>query len=768
MSTHNLLRNPLVACLAGTLLAAFAGCPVGGGGGGLPDNGVDFLDSTDAVLGSTGRVRIFLLNPASGDTKVQLTSSNPAVVQVPGSVTVAASSIFADVEYSALSLGTVQITGTLDGTSDSVFVDVQPTIQLEPDSQTENLQTGATTSNFVSLNMTAPTDVVVDISSNNPAVVSVPPTLTIRAFSSGESLPITAAAEGSAIITASFGGTTQTTNVFVRSTPVLSFLSVSNTFQTGAVFDVFVGTDIILATDTIVTLSSTSPGVVNLPTSLTITAGSSGGSAQAVASAEGSTTITAQLGASTLADQVSVVTNPSVDFLFVQPDDRVVQGQPVTLSISLNASVASNADVLLTSNNPAVASVPAAVTIPIGNSSVNVPVTINSPGSVVMTATLGGSSRTQAISILAAASLTGISAPNRLLVGQSDTLRVFTDAAAQGDQVVTLTSTNPAVLAVPGTLNIPGGETGSLDVNIAGLATGTTTLTATLGASTQTLDVTVVDAPTLTSINLSSRVQTGLRSSLSIQTDVGPTTDTLITLTSTDPSVLAVPPTMLLQADNTFASIPMTAGSPGETLITATLGASGQSQLLIVVPAPTVTFVNPNPSGRLQTGVVGSIFASFDASSAADTVVAYTSNAAGVVSVNPSDLMTAGGTFSSSTFQAVAPGFATVTASAFGSSRSTLIEVVAAPTTVSVSFFPTPKIGHRTTCQVFVDAVLANATTVTLMQTNPAALQIPATVIIPANEDSVAFDVTGLANAATTVTATVGAISGNGTTTPVP
>lgn len=768
MSTHSLLRNPLVACLAGTLLAAFAGCPVGGGGGGLPDNGVDFLDSTDAVLGSTGRVRIFLLNPASGNTDVELTSSNPAVVQVPGSVTVAAGSIFADVEYSALSLGTVQITGTLDGTSDSVFVDVQPTIQLEPDSQTENLQTGATTSSFVSLNMTAPTDVVVDISSNNPAVVGVPPTLTIRAFSSGESLPITAAAEGSAIITASFGGTTQTTNVFVRSTPVLSFLSVSSTLQIGAVFDVFVGTDIILATDTIVTLSSSSQSVVNLPTSLTITAGSSGGSAQALASAEGSTTITAQLGASTLANQVSVITNPSVDFIFVQPNDRVVQGQPLTLNISLNASAASNAELTLTSSNPAVASVPAVVTIPVGNSSVNVPVTINSPGSVVMTAALGGSSRTRAISILAAASLTDISAPNRLLVGQSDTLRVFTDASAQGDQIVTLTSTNPAVLAVPETLNIPGGETGSLDVNITGLANGTTTLTATLGASTQTLDVTVVEAPTLTSINFSNRVQTGRRSSLSIQTDVAPTTDTLVTLTSTDPSVLALPPTMLLQAENTFASIPATAGSPGETLITATLGASGQSQLLVVVPAPTVTSVNSNSSGRLQTGVVGSIFASFDASSAADAAVAFNSNAAGVVSVDPTDLMTAGGTFSSSTFQAVAPGFATVTASAFGSSRSTLIEVVAAPTTVSVSFFPTPKIGHRTTCQVFVDAVLANATTVTLMQTNPAALQIPATVIIPANEDSVAFDVTGLANAATTVTATVGAISGNGTTTPVP
>jgi len=129
---------------------------------------------------------------------------------------------------------------------------------------------------------------------------------------------------------------------------------------------------------------------------------------------------------------------------------------------------------------------------------------------------------------------------------------------------------------------------------------------------------------------------------------------------------------------------------------------------------------------------------------------------------------TSGATFGSEAFTAITPGPLTITAAAFGSSRTASVEVVAGPSTLSISAFPPPVVGQTSSIQFFVDCVVAANTTITLSQTNPAALSLPATAVIPTGASFVAVDVTGLAAAATTITATLEALTDTETITPLP
>jgi len=82
-----------------------------------------------------------------------------------------------------------------------------------------------------------------------------------------------------------------------------------------------------------------------------------------------------------------------------------------------------------------------------------------------------------------------------LPLGGGDVLTVRTSANVPSNTAIGLSSSKPEVSAVPPSVVIPSGQK-SITVPVSGLALGDTTITATLGSSTATAEISVTDCPT--------------------------------------------------------------------------------------------------------------------------------------------------------------------------------------------------------------------------------------------------------------------------------
>jgi hypothetical protein len=517
-----------------------------------------------------------------------------------------------------------------------------------------------------------------------------------------------------------------------------------------------VGLNAIVAADTEVMLSSSTAGVLDVPASITIPAGGSSNSIAITALAEGSTTLMGQLGSSSRSQVVAVISSPVITS-FSGPSERVLLGVPQTLSVSLDAVVAEDTLVSLSSSDPGVASVPGDVIVLAGSSSsISVPLTTVAAGATTLTATLGASTRSRPLVVVTEPSITSINVPSKVLTGTSFDLTAFTDVPTPNDTFVNVTSSNPAVLPVPATLVIPAGSTSSLSVTVTALAAGATDITAQLGSSTRIDPLTVVDNPTLTFFSTNSRLQTGLLTTITIGADIDPITDSTIMLSSSDPAVISLPSSVILPAGNSQASFELLAGTPGGAFVTAQLGSSATVASMTVVTTPIFSGASA-PFNKTQVGAENSVSLSLDAAVAQDAPVTITNHHPGIITIQSSGLITRGGTFLSVPFTAVVAGFANVTFTTLGQSRTVTILTTTTPVINSLFASPVPVVGGAGALNISLDATVAADTVIMLSQTNPAALTLPTMAIIPANRSSTSVQINGLANAATTITATLGA-----------
>src|SRR5262249_50364801 len=147
----------------------------------------------------------------------------------------------------------------------------------------------------------------------------------------------------------------------------------------------------------------------------------------------------------------------------------------------------------------------------------------------------------------------------------------------------------------------------------------------------------------LISINVPSRMQTGAPGTISLSFDVGSPTDTTVTLSSSNPSVLTVPPAVVVSAGNTFFRFPITAGVTGSAVITAQAGSRIVNGNISVVTTARISSVFA--STRLEPGATVDFGVSLDAGPRDDTTVTITNSNPGVVSAPASVLIPAGGTF---------------------------------------------------------------------------------------------------------------------------
>jgi hypothetical protein len=358
--------------------------------------------STPVSVAPLGNPGMFMYSGASGMVAVQLTagvptggatipltSSHPSLAPVPASLSMPGTHAWAQFPMTVGQVTTpasVTLSATLNGvTASNSFTLRPPTLNddiLQP--APVRATGGAAMTGWVDLEgggLAGPAGFVVNLSSSNAGVASVPATVTIPAGMSGtgfqiQTSPVTTSTP--VTITASAGGVTTPWQITLEPSPgPTSFfvrpMSTTNGSQGTVSAAEGVGFDQFLQ------VASSNPALAAVPSSVTVFAGSGIGFfniTTAPVAAPTTVTISVRGGGVTLSRPLTLYPSlPLLAALTVTPTS-VVGGSPATGTVTLaSPAPAVGVAVNLSSNLPLAASVPASITVPGGATSASFTVT---------------------------------------------------------------------------------------------------------------------------------------------------------------------------------------------------------------------------------------------------------------------------------------------------------------------------------------------------------------------------------------------------------
>ena len=341
-----------------------------------------------------------------------------------------------------------------------------------------------------------------------------------------------------------------------------------------------------------VTLGSNNVSLT-VPASVTVASGSTTATFSATAAAtiasNQSATVTATLGSSSQTATISLLAPVLVSGVACSPTS-LGQSAVSTCTVTLTQTApAGGSSVTLGSNNVSL-TVPASVTVASGATTATFSATaaasIASNQSATVTATLGSSSQTATISLLAPVLVSGVAcSPTSLGQSAVSTCTVtLTQTAPAGGSSVTLGSNNVS-LTVPASVTVASGATTATFSATAAASIASNqsaTVTATLGSSSQTATISLL-APVLVSgvaCSPTSLGQSAVSTCTVTLTQTAPAGGSSVTLGSNNAS-LTVPASVTVAAGATTATFSATAAasiaSNQSATVTATLGSSSQT-----------------------------------------------------------------------------------------------------------------------------------------------------------------------------------------------
>ena len=409
------IRRVLVVASAVTLLVLAGGAPAALAQPAAPSHGGSGLtitalspDTTTPYSGTQDFIYIQLSgNVPSGGVTISTSSSNQSVMPIPASVTVAAGSDQGQAEFTAGNVTTATnatFTATLGSSSMSVTITVEPvptptlfSMELHP----AELIGGGSVTAEPDLTAPAPSGgVTVSLSSSDPALASVPSSVTIPAGSYLTNVTITTGAVTTVTdvtITATLPSGSLSSQLQLDPPETVSSVSLSpatTSGTNGSSGEVTLGAP--APPGFTVNLQSSDPSVASVPAEASVGQGATGGGFTVTTSdvtTPTTVTITASVGSSSASATLTVDPPPPVvpalQSVTISPGS-VSGGGTATATATLNVAAPSGgAQVLLASSNTAAASVPASVTIPAGATSATFTVTTASVRSTT-TVSIGG------------------------------------------------------------------------------------------------------------------------------------------------------------------------------------------------------------------------------------------------------------------------------------------------------------------------------------------------------------------------------------------
>jgi uncharacterized protein YjdB len=346
--------------------------------------------------------------------------------------------------------------------------------------------------------------------------------------------------------------------------------------------------------------------------------------------------------------------------------------------------------------------------------------------------------------------------PLSVTAGASGNLTATLSPAPTAAGTLAVSSANTNIATVPASVAFAAGQT-QVTIPVTGVGPGNTTVSASLNGGSASATVNVTPAPpTVTSLAPASlTVVQGASGNLTVTISAAQTSDTHVTLSSSNTSFATVPSSVTVSAGQVSASVPVSAVAPGSAQITASLNGSSASSQVTVTPAPpTVVSLLPVTS-TVTLGASTTLTLTISAAQSTDTVVPIAASPASIVSVPASVTVPHGATSASFSVGTLAYGQAGITASLNGSSASAVVNVNPPPVQV-VSIVPatfTMKVGATSQFTVSINATQTSNTDVALSVDNTSVLQVPASVTIAQGQTSAVFTATGLAVGDTVITA---------------
>lgn len=289
----------------------------------------------------------------------------------------------------------------------------------------------------------------------------------------------------------------------------------------------------------------------------------------------------------------------------------VLGGSPSTGTVTLTkAAPTGGAVVSLTSSNTAAATVPSSVTVPAGLKTTTFSATTYAVGastSVTISASYSGGTKPATLTV-ASAVLTSVNvSPTNVYGGTPSTGTVSLNGPAPATgALVTLSSSNPAAAAVPGSATIPSGaNSATFGVTTSAVTSSTpVTITAAYNGTSRPTTLTVTPAPVLSSLTLNSTsaLAGSVITGTATLSSPAPSGGAVVTLWSSDTSAATAPASVTIAAGSTFNTFNVTTLSvPADTAVTISGSYGGVSKSASLTVASALTFMLDNGSGPIYT-----------------------------------------------------------------------------------------------------------------------------------------------------------------------
>lgn len=666
---------------------------------------------------------------------------------------------------------------------------------------------GAVRSFTVTLPFNAPAGgTTLTLVSSVPGVASVPANLLVPEGQNSASFQLTAAELGDTTVSVSrVGMTSVNVQIKVVPPPTLALTPPSLLLGVGRSAELTVTSSVPApAGGMTIALSSSDPAKATVPASVSIPAGASSASLTVTTLAIGNTTVRAEFPefiSGTTAVSVRPVSLNMPSGVLVAPS--LSRSVPITLS---DPAPAGGLVVTLVSSNPAVASVPASVTVPAGATAVNFTLSGVAVGATSISAS-ADNYQAAALPVTVDAvqirfgnpALTSLSLPEGM---KRDIAVTLSRPAPAGGVVIDVASSDPAKASLsPAQITIAEGQTsgGAVMLNVAGLVKGSTTMTASApGLTSASIPLVVTTKPHLVFSRSTVYVGKGMTTyyaeiAINRATDgnwYSPSEPVTVTLTSSDPSKAIVPGgrltipagetgvTFYVNGLDLTGGITIDASAPGYTAPTTKLtarvvapefvfasleesrspqsarddfyistrvaGANYSTQQTPTLDMPIdLAIVDANPEG-----IVDGIYTAASGGTAINQIVLkkgdqHTNSSVGYTYIG---VPTAAGSYK---IRASVPGV--------GSTTSATVNVVGPELKFSRTTLTAAK-GFRTYSQEVSIHRAVNGTyyttqnplTVNLTSSDPSRASVPASVTIPAGYSGVYFYVTGVSPTAGT------------------
>ncbi|MPZ74576.1 MAG: hypothetical protein GEU74_15380 [Nitriliruptorales bacterium] len=315
------------------------------------------LDPTSVSPGSTSTGTVSLTGAApSGWAEVSLFSSSPSTASVPSSVTVpegATSATFTVSTSSGVSDTSVSLTARYDGQDRVAELTITGPAEVAVSSlalSPNPVAGGSPSTGMVTLAASAPSGgAVVDLTSSNTAVATVPPSVSVPAGDTSATFTASTSAsefDQSSAISAAHGGETRTVILQVTASggsASLSSLSLSPTSVTSG--DPSAGTVTLTAAapsgGASVALSSSNTSAATVPASVTVPAGSTSATftvSTGSVNSDASSTISATYGGTTRSATLTVTAPSSTDTVTISRAEYTSSKRELRVEASSSSS----------------------------------------------------------------------------------------------------------------------------------------------------------------------------------------------------------------------------------------------------------------------------------------------------------------------------------------------------------------------------------------------------------------------------------------------